>query len=124
MLTFGLVSTFFDILVFAILLWGFDVGADEFRTAWFVESTLTELAAMLVLRSALPFWKSRPSNALLGSTIALAALVVLLPYIAFSSFVSLVSLSLPLLVTLVGVIVAYVVANEVTKVRYFKSTLS
>lgn len=124
MLTFGLVSTFFDILVFAILLWGFDVSADEFRTAWFVESTLTELAAMLVLRSALPFWKSRPSHGLLGSTIALAVLVVLLPYLGFSSFVSLVSLSLPLLVTLVGVIVAYVVANEVTKVRYFKSTLS
>lgn len=124
MLTFGLVSTFFDFLVFGILLLGFDVSADEFRTAWFVESTLTELAAMLVLRSALPFWKSRPSTALLSSTIALAVVVLLLPYFAFSSVISLVSLSLPLLLTLVGVIVAYVVANEVTKVRYFKTTLS
>lgn len=120
MLTFGLVSTFFDLLVFGLLLWGFDVNPDEFRTAWFIESTLTELAAMMVLRSALPFWKSRPSTALLTSTFALALLVLLLPFIALGNLVSLVALSLPILITLFGIIVAYVVANEVTKVRFFK----
>ena len=121
MLTFGLVSTFFDFLLFGVLIWGFEVEANQFRTSWFVASTLTELAAMLVLRTALPFWKSKPSKALLLSTLALGVLVIVLPYVSIGSFVSLVMLPLPIVLSILGLIVAYVVANEVTKARYMRS---
>ncbi len=40
MLTFGLISSFFDFLTFGVLLWLLDAGTTEFRTGWFVESHL------------------------------------------------------------------------------------
>ena len=44
MLTFGMLSSAFDGLTFAALLFVFQVAPELFRTAWFVESLLTELA--------------------------------------------------------------------------------
>ncbi|MEY4323265.1 MAG: hypothetical protein RL410_1046, partial [Actinomycetota bacterium] len=120
MITFGLVSTCFDLPVFAILLWGFHADPATFRTAWFVESTLTELVAMIVLRTTLPFWKSRPSMLLGTSTFALLIIVVGLPYIALGSTVELVPLSFTLISAIFGVICSYIVANEVAKKWYYR----
>jgi len=61
MLVFGLLSTVFDLLSFALLLYVFDAGEATFQTAWFVISLLTELAVLLVLRTHGPAWRSAPS---------------------------------------------------------------
>jgi Mg2+-importing ATPase len=58
-------SSAFDIATFAILRLGFDAGAALFRSGWFIESTLTELAAMLVLRTTRPFFEVGPSRSAL-----------------------------------------------------------
>jgi Mg2+-importing ATPase len=120
MIIFGVVSTCFDLPVFAILIWGFNVDPATFRTTWFVESTMTELVAMLVLRTTLPFWRSRPSNLLLGSTIGLGVIVVAFPYIALGASLELVPLSAALMATVMGIIITYIIANEVTKKIYYK----
>jgi len=48
-----------------------------FRTAWFVESLLTELVIALVVRTRRPFFRSRPGTLLLTSTLVLIALIAL-----------------------------------------------
>jgi Mg2+-importing ATPase len=80
MILFGLVSTVFDLATFAVLRLVTHADAATFRTAWFVVSLLTELAALLVLRTARPFWRRGPSPFLLWSSVFVAALALALPY--------------------------------------------
>jgi hypothetical protein len=73
-------SSVFDVLTFLALRLGFHAGVTLFRSGWFIESTVTELAVMLVLRTNRPFYRSRPGRALLASSIAIAAVTIALPH--------------------------------------------
>lgn len=115
MVVFGLVSSAFDLMTFAVLRLGFDASAVLFRSGWFIESTATELVAMLVLRTARPFWRSRPGSALLWSSIAVAAVTVLLPYSPMAAALGLSALPIAVLVILAVMILGYVGANEAIK---------
>jgi Mg2+-importing ATPase len=117
MITFGLVSSAFDIATFLTLRLGFDADADLFRSGWFVESTATELAVMLVLRTARPFWRSRPGRALLLTSIAVAGITIALPYSALADPLGLVALPARVVAALAGITVLYVAANEAIKRR-------
>src|SRR5438067_8658404 len=68
MLTFGLLSSIFDYLTFAVLLLVMHASPDEFRTGWFVESVISASAVVLVIRTRRPFFKSRPGKPLLIAT--------------------------------------------------------
>ncbi len=115
MIVFGLVSTVFDMMTFGALRAMFDADATLLRSGWFVESTFTELAVMLVLRTRRHWWKSRPSNALLAASIAVAVVTVALPYSPISSDLSLQSLPLNVLTVMMFITVMYVVATETLK---------
>ena len=81
MLAFGLISSAFDLLAFALLLHVFHAGEALFHSGWFVISLLTELAVVLVLRTRGAAWKSRPSTLLWTTTVAVAVLAIALPFI-------------------------------------------
>ncbi|MFC3984526.1 magnesium-translocating P-type ATPase [Streptosporangium jomthongense] len=115
MIIFGLLSSVFDIATFLILRAGLNAGTDLFRTGWFVESTATELAVMLVLRTARPFFRSRPSPALLSTSLLVAALTVALPYTPAAAVLGLVPLPWSVLAVLAALTAVYVTANEMTK---------
>ncbi len=117
MLTFGLISSVFDIGTFVILRVGFDATAEVFRTGWFIESTATELAVMLVLRTRRAAWRSRPGNALLVSSAIVAAVTVALPYTPLADGLGLAAPTAGVLVMLGLVTVAYVAATEAAKHR-------
>jgi Mg2+-importing ATPase len=119
MIVFGVVSSVFDVLTFVTLRHGFDAGAALFRSGWFVESTATELAVMLVLRTARPFFRSRPGTALLASSAAVAVVAVALPYTALAEPLGLVAIPARVIVALVALTATYVVANEGAK-RWFR----
>jgi len=124
MIAFGLLSTAFDLVTFAVLVLGF--GADEtlFQSAWFVMSTLTELAVLFSLRTPRPIWASRPALSLLLSSLAVAALTVALPYVpALGGLLGLQPPPLALLGALALVLVGYVAANELLK-RPLRALLS
>ena len=55
MLVFGLVSSVFDYLTFGALLYWLRATEREFQTGWFVESLMTELFIVLVIRTRRPF---------------------------------------------------------------------
>ena len=56
MIMFGLISTIFDMMTFTVLRAVFHADATLLRSGWFVESTFTELAVMLVLRTRRTCW--------------------------------------------------------------------
>lgn len=115
MLRFGLISSVFDIGTFVVLRAGFDTTAEVFRTGWFIESTATELAVMLVLRTRRSAWRSRPGNALLASTAFVAAITLALPYTPLATDLGLAAPPGGVLVALGVIIVAYVAATEAAK---------
>ena len=82
MVVFGLVSTVFDLITFAVLLKLFSATEALFQSTWFVVSLLTELAVVLVLRTHLPCWRSRPSQLLVIATGIVVVVAVSLPYSA------------------------------------------
>ena len=117
MLLFGLISSVFDIITFAVLRLGFNAGAELFRSGWFVESTFTELVVMLVLRTRKRFWQSRPGTALWVSSAVLGALVIVIPFTVVGKALQLAPLPLPLLAVLAGLIAVYAAINELAKKR-------
>lgn len=118
MVVFGLLSSVFDILTFAVLRLGFGAGATAFRSGWFIESTVTELAVMLVLRTNRPFYRSRPGRGLLWSSVAIAAVTLALPYSPLAGPLGLTAVPAGVLDVLVGLTALYVIANEAAKRRY------
>jgi len=119
MITFGLLSTAFDLLTFLVLLQGF--GADEvvFRSAWFIESTLTELVVLLSLRTGRPILRSRPGTALLWASAVTGAVTIALPYIPLVAVpLGLAAVPLAVIGALIVLTALYLVANELLKRRF------
>ncbi|HTL12853.1 MAG TPA: HAD-IC family P-type ATPase, partial [Bdellovibrionota bacterium] len=118
MVEFGLLSSVFDFFTFAVLLWGFRAPPTEFRTGWFVESLLTELAIALVVRTRRPFYRSRPSPLLWQLSVAVGAVAVALPYVPRAALLGFVPLP-PGILAAIGVITAgYVLTTELAKRRF------
>jgi len=121
MLIFGLISSFFDLATFWILINIFHADEVLFRSAWFIESTLTELIVMIVLRTQRPFWKSRPGKGLAVSSALLALIVVALPYLWIGPKLQIDGVPATLLLTFAGLIALYAAINEVVKRYVFRN---
>ena len=115
MIVFGLASTLIDLTTFAVLRIGFNADAGLFRSSWFVVSMMTELTAMLVLRTTRPSWRSRPSRPLLLTSVVVAVVTIVLPYSPLAAPLGLVAVPAVLLVVLAGLTVLYLLVNEALK---------
>ena len=115
MVTFGLVSTIFDVVTFVILLAAFHATPELFRTAWFVESLLTELVIALVVRTSRPFYQSRPGRLLLATTMGIIVVAFAIPFLPIAKVFGFVPLPATLVAAIVGITLAYVAAAELTK---------
>lgn len=120
MISFGLVSSLFDVATFAFLLLITNATAATFQTGWFVESLLTELAIVLIIRTRQPAWRSKPSHLLMRLTAAVALVAVAIPYLPSASWLDFVPLPLPVLAGLIGLTIAYVLASERLKRWFFE----
>ncbi|MCE5343588.1 MAG: magnesium-translocating P-type ATPase [Eubacteriales bacterium] len=121
MFTFGLISSVFDYLTFAVLLVGFHTPQELFQSSWFILSTLTELLTLLVMRTRRPFFKSRPAPLLLFSTIGVGLLTLLIPILPLEKVFNIIPIPLPLLLALLGIALLYIVATEVGKHFFFRT---
>ena len=115
MLIFGPISSAFDFLTFGVLLFAFHAPAALFRTAWFVESLLTELAVLFVVRTFKPFYKSKPGKLLRVLAALTAVVAVAIPYLPGAGFFAFVPLPPAMLATLIGITILYVAAAEFGK---------
>ena len=121
MLAFGLVSSVFDYLTFAVLLWLLRCDAAHFRTGWFVESVLSAAMVVLVVRTRRPLLDSRPSRSLIAATLAVLAATLLLPYTPLGHLFGFLPLPLPFLGLLALILLAYVISAEAVKGWFYRN---
>ncbi|NUR87167.1 MAG: magnesium-translocating P-type ATPase [Nonomuraea sp.] len=120
MLTFGPLSSIFDFLTFAILLSVLHAGQTEFRTGWFVESIATQTLIVFVIRThASPFWRSRPSLALVLSAVAAVAVAWAIPYSPVAGALGFTPLPPAFLGVVVALVVVYLALVETAKRSLF-----
>ncbi|MFA6520816.1 MAG: magnesium-translocating P-type ATPase [Candidatus Gracilibacteria bacterium] len=121
MISFGLVSSIFDLCLILPLIFIFKTSPEMFRTAWFVESALSEIIITFAIRTRFAFWKSRPSGALLLSSALTAVATIGITYLALgANLFEFVKMPASILLFITGVLAAYFVAAEIVKRRFFK----
>jgi P-type Mg2+ transporter len=121
MLFFGPISSLFDFVTFAIMLWGFHAGPPLFRSGWFVESLATQTLVVFVIRTRrIPFWRSRPSRAMLIAVLTVVAIGASLPYSPFAHSLGFEPLPALFFVALVGMVAAYLTLVEFAKRLFFE----
>jgi P-type Mg2+ transporter len=79
----GPISSIFDYVTYFTMLYVFNAWSNPalFQTGWFVESLLTRTLIIHIIRTAkIPFLESRASNALIATTIIIAAIGIALPF--------------------------------------------
>jgi Mg2+-importing ATPase len=120
MILFGLISTMFDFLTFFVLFWMFQATETLFQSAWFVESLVTELLVLLILRTRLPVWKSRPGRYLVLTTLTVLVVAFALPYLGeVSGLFNLAPIPGPVLAAMLAIIAGYAIATEFAKRLFF-----
>ena len=118
MVVFGLLSTSIDLATFAIVRGLLDNDASDLRTAWFFVSVLTEVIAMLFLRTTRPAYRSNPSRALGLSSIVIVAVATVLVVTPIGGLFHLTVLDPVVLVLALGLVCTYALMTEVLKGRF------
>ncbi len=121
MVFFGPISSIYDFMTFGVMLWVFHAHAPLFRSGWFVESLATQALVVFVIRTRrVPFFRSRPSRPLLGTTIAVALVGVALPYSPVAHALGFRSLPPLFLGILVAMTATYLALAEVGKAYFYR----
>ncbi|KQS27905.1 magnesium-translocating P-type ATPase [Dyadobacter sp. Leaf189] len=120
MIVFGLHSSLFDFLTFYVLYFHFHLTGAAFRTGWFLESVITELLILLVIRTNVSFFKSKPGNLLLAITVTALILTIYLPWSPVSSSLGLTAVAGKQVLILLGILTAYMLTADWLKVWFFK----
>ncbi|MFO1486527.1 MAG: magnesium-translocating P-type ATPase [Verrucomicrobiaceae bacterium] len=115
MIAFGLVSSVFDLLTFGALMFLLHASEAQFQTGWFIESLMTELFIVMVIRTHRSLFQSKPALLLTIATLVVAGITILLPYTALGPVFGLVPLPWPFMLTLAGITVLYLAASEALK---------
>jgi Mg2+-importing ATPase len=123
MIAFGIVSSVFDFLSFGALLYLLRATPEEFRTGWFLESVVTELLIVFVIRTWRPAHQSRMSRPLLLSTLVVLIVTLALPYMPWAGLLGLVPLPPSYLLTFALITGLYLLASEVTKKYVYQRAL-
>ena len=121
MVCFGPVSSLFDIATFALMWWGFganSVGEQTlFQSGWFVEGLMTQTLVVHLIRTRhVPFLQSRPSGALLATTVLIMALGVFLPMGPLAHYFKLQPLPWTYFPALAAILLGYMITIQGMKV--------
>jgi Mg2+-importing ATPase len=124
MFVFGPLSSLFDFVTFFLLLRVFSTGEAEFHTGWFVESLLTQILVILVIRTRGSFFRSSPSPLLIASSLGTIAVALMLPYTPIGALLHFTPLPPLLLCVLTAITAVYLLAADFAKVLFLKSALA
>lgn len=114
MLIYGLISSIFDYLTFAVLLI-LRVPAPIFRTGWFIESVLSEVCMLLVIRTRRPLWRSPVGPVLVVSSLFAAIATLSLPYSPLAAAFGFEPLARRYVVLVSAILVPYILVAEIAK---------
>jgi Mg2+-importing ATPase len=115
MIMFGLQSSLFDFATFGLLYYVFHAKPEIFRTGWFMESLLSEILILMVLRTRHLFFKSMPSRYLFVVSLFTFLACIVIPYLPFAADFQLYPLPFNIFVGIGLILLVYIVFAEVTK---------
>ena len=119
MITFGFVSSLFDFMTFGLLI-ALDVSAEQFRTAWFLESVVSASLIVFVVRSSSSFFKTRPGDYLIATTLMVVAITLSLPFTPIAPILGFVPLPLSLIGLLLMIVMFYLSIAEIAKHIFYR----
>ncbi|CAN5523112.1 magnesium-translocating P-type ATPase [soil metagenome] len=120
MLTFGTLSSLFDLLTFYVLYAVLKTGAEQFRTGWFVESVVSASLVVLVIRTSRSITASRPSKPLLYTTISVSIAACLFPFTPLAATLGFQALPLTFIAAMGAIVGCYIVIAELLKKSFYK----
>ena len=121
MVRFGLLSAVFDLLLIGSLVWIVHAGTALFRTAWFVESALSEILVTFAIRTHQPLFRSRPGRWLVITSAVAVVVTLLLPFTAAGrKYFDFVVPSGPVMALVAGVVLLYCLGAEAGKRAFFR----
>lgn len=120
MLIFGFHSAMFDVISFLILYFVLHSNESEFQTGWFIESILSELFILFIIRTHKSFYKFKPSGYLLIFSVLALMVTLGLPYMPFADQIGLAPLPFINLAAIGLILLAYVGTADLLKVWFFK----
>jgi Mg2+-importing ATPase len=125
MIVFGPLSSVFDFLTFAVMLWVFHAGVAEFRSGWFVESLATQTLVIFAIRTrCVPFFRSRPSIELTLAAITVVLVGAMLPGSPLGSTLGFAPLPGAFFAALMAMVAAYLVLIEIAKWAFYRAEVS
>jgi P-type Mg2+ transporter len=122
MLIFGSLSSVFDVVTFAVLLLFLHAGPAEFRTGWFLESVISATAAVLVVRTRRPFFRSRPGRGLVLATGLVAAITLVFPILPIGPIFGFSKISGFFYLLLGLIVILYIGTAEAVKIVFYRRT--
>ena len=122
MMVIGPISSIYDFLTFAVLLWAFHASTNPllFHTGWFVESLATQTLVVFVIRTAGNPFRSRPSWPLLVAVFAIVAVAAVLPYTSLGSLLQFTPLPLSLLGAIAFLTATYLLLVQAVKSWFYR----
>jgi Mg2+-importing ATPase len=124
MIFFGSISSVYDFITFGVLYFIFKARGGMFQTGWFVESLITEILVVMVIRTRKsPFWKSRPSIALMAACLGVIMLALFLVFGPLGVYFQFQPLPLVFFLFLLVATVTYLALVEFGK-RFIKPSTS
>jgi len=116
MLFFGPISTVYDLLTFGMMYFVFHARGAMFQTGWFVESLITEILVVFVIRTKkIPFWKSVPSPSFLITCLTVVGVGLYLPFSPVSHYFGFTPLPMIYFGFLIGITLTYLIFVEIGK---------
>ena len=111
----GPLSSLFDILTFATLIFIFKATPAQFQTTWFLESMATQILVIFVIRTNGRPWADLPRPALAASSILALIAAMALPFTPLAKWFGFVLASPATLATTFGLVLIYLVSAELLK---------
>ena len=124
MLYMGPTSSIFDLMIFAILWFGFGLRMPDaalFQSIWFSYGVVSNLVGLHVIRtSKRPFIQSNASKAVYTTSIILSIVAIIIPFTFIGSYIGLVPIPLKYFTMILLVPVLYCLLASVIKRKYIK----
>jgi Mg2+-importing ATPase len=123
MIIIGPISSLYDFLTFGVLLGVFHADEALFHSGWFVESLATQVLVIFVIRTAGNPFASRPSPALVVTTLAVVVLGAALPFSPLAGLLGFVPLPAGFFAFLLVATLTYLALVEAVKRRLLRRVL-
>lgn len=120
MIIFGITSSVFDYITFVVLLLLFKANEQFFQTGWMLESVISAMVVMLIVRTKRPVIKSKPSNKLLIAIVLVAIALIAIIYSPINTYLGLIALPVQALLSMLAISLIYALTAEILKKQFYK----